>query len=409
PTSPVKDLSTHTRAMSSIAFFKQTLVFFELTGKLSSDYPLRADEKPPQVRRRIGAAFKLDEGLIPQDREESELRALEADLALHQQIYEAVRRLSLEENLSKPVRKSRLQQCKHEERKVKELQEAVLKHHVSHGCVSPQTCCSSRQPGKSTLAFSVSIRGPLQHSPVQNSPWRESSLDEPYEKHKQAPSSSSSTSSPTGTLTELGLADIPPAPQFVFKSLAMHNNHSNSAPSTPELPLRRHISQSFSSCQHAQPTSQSTSQPSSQDSTPLRGDVGKLNPVVTSLAEPVNINKMQQPDSTKRVHKPPLPYPSLCRGPSLKEHRDHPIRLLPREVVSNDLRSWHQRYTTEDIKPRALERHGFMHVKCLPNQEPPPYHQIQPHRQVKMILQRAPDGTPLQWYEEDDCEIVSQV
>ncbi|XP_026885872.2 innate immunity activator protein isoform X1 [Electrophorus electricus] len=613
PTSPVKDLSTHTRAMRLkhqaledrleqclLELKKLCIREAELTGKLSSDYPLRADEKPPQVRRRIGAAFKLDEGLIPQDREESELRALEADLALHQQIYEAVRRLSLEENLSKPVRKSRLQQCKHEERKVKELQEAVLKHHVSHGCVSPQTCCSSRQPdlcisddsllsdavtlddGKGCIPlhyihcvtlhcgvihwkanvyahsatsmwteFEVSplspkapdseprlqclvthilspSRGPLQassssrmeyeHSPVQNSPWRESSLDEPYEKHKQAPSSSSSTSSPTGTLTELGLADIPPAPQFVFKSLAMHNNHSNSAPSTPELPLRRHISQSFrlprtkpdpskpnldlsrgrsklprrhvtdfalvysvqrlyqcssedsssehsvsscassssrdstsegikvcpppygyrqyhaahkapgkqpsmplpknskvrptaSSCQHAQPTSQSTSQPSSQDSTPLRGDVGKLNPVVTSLAEPVNINKMQQPDSTKRVHKPPLPYPSLCRGPSLKEHRDHPIRLLPREVVSNDLRSWHQRYTTEDIKPRALERHGFMHVKCLPNQEPPPYHQIQPHRQApqKVILQRAPDGTPLQWYEEDDCEIVSQV
>lgn len=27
----------------------------------------------------------------------------------------------------------------------------------------------------------------------------------------------------------------------------------------------------------------------------------------------------------------------------------------------------------------------------------------------KVVLQRAPDGTPLQWYEEDECEIVSQV
>lgn len=36
----------------------------ELTGKLPSDYPLMPDEKPPRVRRRIGASFKLDEGLI---------------------------------------------------------------------------------------------------------------------------------------------------------------------------------------------------------------------------------------------------------------------------------------------------------------------------------------------------------
>lgn len=48
------------------------LFFFplqELTGKLPSDYPLMPDENPPQVRRRIGASFKLDEGLIYLERE----------------------------------------------------------------------------------------------------------------------------------------------------------------------------------------------------------------------------------------------------------------------------------------------------------------------------------------------------
>lgn len=42
-------------------------VFFikELTGKLSSDYPLLPNEKPPQIRRRVGASFKLDEVLLP--------------------------------------------------------------------------------------------------------------------------------------------------------------------------------------------------------------------------------------------------------------------------------------------------------------------------------------------------------
>ncbi|KAL0185961.1 hypothetical protein M9458_017631 [Cirrhinus mrigala] len=75
------------------------------------------------------------------------MHALEADLALQRQIYEAARKLSLEEHISKPVRKSRLQQCKREEKKLKELQDAILKHRVNHGCVSPQTCYSSRQRG----------------------------------------------------------------------------------------------------------------------------------------------------------------------------------------------------------------------------------------------------------------------
>lgn len=83
--------------------------------------------------------------------QESELHSLEADLALQRQICEAARRLSLEEHISKPVRKNRLQQCKREEKKVKELQEAVLKHSINHGCVSPKMCSSSKQRGMSYL------------------------------------------------------------------------------------------------------------------------------------------------------------------------------------------------------------------------------------------------------------------
>lgn len=75
--------------------------------------------------------------------QDPELQSLETDLALQRQIYEAARKLSLEDHLSKPQKKSRLQQCKREERKVKELQEAVLKHRIKSECNSPCLAVSS--------------------------------------------------------------------------------------------------------------------------------------------------------------------------------------------------------------------------------------------------------------------------
>ncbi|KAG7332434.1 hypothetical protein KOW79_004268 [Hemibagrus wyckioides] len=570
PTSPVKDLSTHTRAMRLkhqaledrlemclLELKKLCIREAELTGKLSSDYPLPPNEKPPQIRRRVGASFKLDEGLLPHgDGEETELLSLEADLALQRQIYEASRRLSLEEHISKPVRKSRLQQCKREEKKMKELQEALLKRCTNQSCVSPKTCRSSRQrdlcmsddsslsdaaahdddlepgplapmtldsqtgfqhvltltPCHSTKHAGSSSSLEYDRTPIQNMPWRESSLDQPYQKLKKLPSASSSrSSSPTGSSIDQRLDDIPPAPQFVFKSLAMCNNNSSSAPSTPELPLRRHISQSFrfprakpevnkpnldlsrgrtklprrrvtdfalaysvqrlyqcssedSSSEHSissyssssshelmsevtkacpppygfrrttpnnsqdqrftnnilpknnqtvnkqinKPTVISPHQNNSHDRILPERDIRKLNLDLTSP----HTNKQQvEVTSPKRVLKPPPPYHRLGRTPSLKEYPNHPSRLLPRDVVTNDLRAWHERNNVGEIKHLPLQRHGSMRIKRTPDQQPPPYHQIQSQRQIpqKVILQQAPDGTPLQWYEEEEGEIVSQV
>ncbi|KAG5282127.1 hypothetical protein AALO_G00052530 [Alosa alosa] len=315
PTSPIKDLTTHTRAMRLkhqsleerlglclLELRKLCIREAELTGKLSPDYPLTPDEKPPHIRRRIGAAFKLDEGLIHQDGEESVLSSLEAELSLQRQICEAARRLSLEEHLSKPVRKSRQQQCKREERKMRALQEAVFQHRIRHGCASPQMCHAKQRdlsisddsslsdaaamddendfspslapsstesppppslspspspyPSVGSQSASVSVSSSTssldyQRCPIQNSPWRESSLDQPYQKNKKTPSASSSrSSSPTGIPVQAGvdlrLAELPPPMQLAsMRSLALLPTVSSSAPSTPELPVRRQLSQSF--------------------------------------------------------------------------------------------------------------------------------------------------------------------
>lgn len=68
----------------------------------------------------------------------SALSSVEADLALQQQIYVAVQRLSQEEHLSKGVKRSRLQQYQREERKLKDLQEAVFRLRLEHGRSSPR-------------------------------------------------------------------------------------------------------------------------------------------------------------------------------------------------------------------------------------------------------------------------------
>ncbi|XP_056629259.1 innate immunity activator protein [Triplophysa dalaica] len=561
PTSPVKDMNKHTRAMRLkqqaleerlelcvLELKKLCIREAELTGKLPSDYPLLPDEKPPQIRRRIGACFKLDEGFISQDGEESELHALESDVALQRQIYEAARKLSLEEHISKPVRKSRLQQCKREEKKLKELQDAAVKHRINHGCVSPQTCYSSRQRDLGTsddsslsdgvvldddsdaIPFSPVVlgsstdsgyqrlilspkKGPKTSSssssldydatPIQNSPWKESSLDQPYQKLKPSLSASSSRSSSPTFSTDTRMADLPPAPQFVFKSLPVRNNQPNSAPSTPELPLRRHISQSFR-LPRSKPELTKTSsdlgrgrtklprrrvtdfslaysvqrlyQCSSEDSSSelsissysssssretaidapkpcpppygyhrivankasgrlptrsplknnnlpqpvsipnrvknnnvaaLEANIGRLKVGQNSQFGTAPTNKPQQVEVTspKRMLKPPPPYNKVVRTTSLREYPNHPARVLPRDVVSGELKSWHQKNNLVLPRPCSLERQGSIRMK---RPEPPPYHQIASQKQ-KVILQRASDGTPMQWYEEEDSEIVSQV
>ncbi|XP_034442073.1 innate immunity activator b isoform X1 [Hippoglossus hippoglossus] len=150
PTTHTKDVTTHTRAMKLkhqalqdrlelciLELKKLCIREAELTGRLSDDYPLLPGEKRPKIRRRIGAAFKLDAQSIPRGTEKSELILVDAELALQMKIYEAARKLFDEDHLSKAVKKSRSQQCKREEKKLKRLQDTSFQLRLKHGRSSP--------------------------------------------------------------------------------------------------------------------------------------------------------------------------------------------------------------------------------------------------------------------------------
>ncbi|KAG5837707.1 hypothetical protein ANANG_G00215420 [Anguilla anguilla] len=549
PTSPIKDLTTHTRAMKLkhqaledrlelclLELRKLCVREAELTGQLSSDYPLLPGEKPPRIRRRIGAAFKLSDESIWQDGGDPELQSVEAELALQQQIYEAARMLALEEHLSKQQRRSRQQQCKREGRKVKELQEAVLRLRLQHGggATPPlQHTASQRDPGisdDSSLSDTVAldddvestqsslpasetpvISNPqkppedpqllppstqlapcqtlvdlrsgedyglgLECSPIQNSPWKESSLDQPYQNPRKPQSGCSSrSSSPAMTAVstpgEPQLGDAPiPFPLASVKSLPLHHAHSNSAPSTPELHTRRQYSQSFrlpnKSSQDSDQRRGRAQLPrrrltdfttTSPQYSPLR--LGQRNPVYLSSSEDSN-SEQSLPSYTSspcrevpvKVAKPcPPPYgyhfsqhnknggahhsrplaftgpsfyrvsqhqstPSfyrsrLARAPSLREYPHHPSLGLPRELVSEELKSWHQRSQVCGPRPRSLDRQGAFRLRNVSGRDSPlsqQHHFPQQQFPQRRVLQRAPDGTPVQWYVEEDSEIVSQV
>ncbi|XP_037131386.1 innate immunity activator protein isoform X2 [Syngnathus acus] len=519
PTSPVKESSTHTRALQLkqqslegrlelclLELRKLCIREAELTGTLPSDYPLMPDENPPQVRRRIGASFKLDEGLIYLEKEDSELHGLETELALQRQIYEAVRKLSLEEKLSKPQKKSRVQQCKREEKKVRELQEAVFQCRIRSECNSP--CIGNiSAKGKdlnmsddSSLSDVVALDedldslGPVsatvpnlqtpiveyEPSPIQNSPWKESSLDQPYHKAAKPLPADSSNSSTAGAQVSADASRIPLS-QFI-KNSALRHNHSASAPSTPELRVRRQYSQSFrfpkskpcadKECLSSESLRVRSRLPQrrcatdflvlSPESSPLRpyqsssedsSSEHSASSYVVSQDAPTEIPKLCPPPygfhfkkelpgcgntqplspqdsgkrlvssplvsqcspqqrpwqegtaSTRKVPKLPPPYTRVVRTPSLKEYASYGLRIMPREAVSEELKSWHQRSQSHSSVPGCEELQSPLGMKSPTLLHMPPFDQ----GSGNLVLQRAADGTPVQWFVAEDHEIVSQV
>uniref|UniRef100_A0A8C5WS45 Innate immunity activator n=1 Tax=Laticauda laticaudata TaxID=8630 RepID=A0A8C5WS45_LATLA len=229
----------------------------ELTGMLSPEYPLKPGEKPPKVRRRIGAAFKLDQKAIISGADP--LSTLERDLALQLQIAEAARCLSKEENLAKQVRKRRKSAVLKEEKKLKELEQALCDYRLASKQQSQIKTIAPALEGFSAsdehCLLDTTVReekdsthypaAEVESSPIQNSPWKETSLDKPYEKPKKSMGSNSTLSTasikpppaPSPSIqraVETHLCPLDPP-----RKLEVRRQAGFSAPPTPEFPGRR--------------------------------------------------------------------------------------------------------------------------------------------------------------------------
>ncbi|XP_007892434.1 innate immunity activator protein isoform X1 [Callorhinchus milii] len=542
----------------------------ELTGKLPKEYPLAEGEEPPIVRRRIGTTFKLDEKIVPEG-EDSELSSLERDFALQLQFVEAAKRLSQEDNLTRQIRKQRKNIFTKEQKKLKDIKQTLKEYRIK-GVGSPlqlnnvlEELSASDDSSLSDAAVleddDVRLQGPhssvehlstvqlpqnrgspipslppfrplppqhlegiAQHcyrnsdyerSPIANKAWKESSLDEPYEKEKRSSSSSSKSSSPSVTPSESLMGDFPMFPHYSMRSFAYQNHNSSSAPPTPDLrgrnyhqtryvdanqlqapseqrgrsllPQRRPSnytvfvpdcystrnkpidSPQFVSCSMSgYPSSESNSSgistlnyapmPHEYDPgaprywqmyncpagtgryvTQLRNDDGFYHdptpsfhyyravehPDVNAMAhmwggapkpQYITTQQLQHPlyrdcryndeNASLQVQRITPSHCRIVRTPSLKEY---PNRGLIREVVSEELKSWHERSRRRNGRPHSLDRRDAIRVPH--GQSRGREHYIRwPVRPVQRHLsQNAPDHPQQRkWYMTEESEVASQ-
>ncbi|NXJ05966.1 INAVA protein, partial [Odontophorus gujanensis] len=254
----------------------------ELTGTLPQEFPLKAGEKPPKVRRRIGAAFKLDESLVL--RGADPLGALERDLALQMQIARAAHRLCREENISKQLRRRRKTAALKEEQKLKALEDTLLaeRRALSAGSTGgAQELSTSDESSLSDAALLEEEEAqPMgagtpqcpwpRLAPAEQSegpgcpssppgPWRETSLDGPHGKAKNTGAEQGNgetrgsrccpTSPPAVTAIPISpdrrAGDVAPYRFIPVRSVVLSRQVGSSAPSTPEPAMRRGQCQSL--------------------------------------------------------------------------------------------------------------------------------------------------------------------
>lgn len=89
---------------------------------------------------------------------------------------------------------------------------------------------------------------------------------------------------------------------------------------------------------------------------PRDTDTGKDFPTATQGAH----NLQRGTPCQRSILKPPPPYTRLVRTPSLKDYPNHSVRLLPRDIVSEELKSWHQRNQLQKFWPSCGEHQSVM-------------------------------------------------
>ncbi|XP_012582199.1 PREDICTED: uncharacterized protein C1orf106 homolog isoform X1 [Condylura cristata] len=259
----------------------------ELTGTLPAEYPLKPGEKAPKVRRRIGAAYKLDEEALQR---KDPLSSLEQQVALQLQITEALRQLVKEGNVSRQTRRQRKHAMLQEEKKLRELERCLGEQRRNSGpppapalhlgpelsasddsslsdalLLEEEECQAPKPPPESPALPSRPLppqsleglqpagpeTGGLDRAPIQNSPWKETSLDHPYEKPRKSSEPSSESSSPASTpqdgpcASSLWLVDPASCHMVPIHNVPGQWQGRTSAPATPEMQGRRGQSQSL--------------------------------------------------------------------------------------------------------------------------------------------------------------------
>ncbi|XP_063274389.1 innate immunity activator protein-like isoform X2 [Prinia subflava] len=258
----------------------------ELTGTLPREYPLKVGEKPPKVRRRIGAAFKLDEIVILHG-----VDPLERERALQLQIAEASRRLCHEENIGRQVRKRRQTAALREEQKLRDLEQVLSQRQLLAGQQDTSTAEELNASDESSMSDTSLLeeedtqppgpaapqRSPSSKDPTKEeelgflmpppSPWQEASLDRPYERAKNpsinpedgenqssqcclgslmaAPASSLAPSSPDSAGSPVSRTGDPTHRFVPIRTLVLCRQAGSSAPSTPEPSGRQEQTQSL--------------------------------------------------------------------------------------------------------------------------------------------------------------------
>ena len=127
-------------------------------------------------------------------------------------------------------------------------------------------------------------------------------------------------------------------------------------------------------------------------SSPAAGEVGSARSLqgLSPLSPPNNMCRTPRPQRARpeegfsspgrSVKAPPPPYSRLVRTPSLNEYPGHGSPVMPREVVSEELKSWHQRNKLQRFPPGSVDRLGrSQRVNGPASPQPPPYKQVGPN------------------------------